>query len=293
MSSVDVIVAPYDSGQRGLRMGAGPLRLLQLGLVAELAASVGRVRTFELDIDDRYPAELERGFELQRRIADAAAASRADGALPIVLSGNCNAGVIGCLAAAGRAQRSRLGLIWFDAHGDFQTPETDPDGFLDSMGLAMATGRCWDAMLSRLDGFAPVPGSQVVMLATRQFDPGERELMDEVGIAVIPGAAAADQAQVAPALDALAGRTDEVHLHLDADAHDAAFGAANEWPEPDGLDGDAYLRAVGWVLERCRVGSVSVASYDPACDASGRIGRSCVALLVACAGAAGDGAGAF
>jgi arginase family enzyme len=123
-----------------------------------------------------------------------------------------------------------------------------------------------------------------VLLGARDFDPGELQAIQNCGIAVVAGSEHHDLAEGAvSALVEVAARTGEVHLHLDADAHDAAFGLANEWAEPHGVDGRGYLAAVERVLHACTVGSVSLASYDPLCDPNGRIGRSCIDLLVACA----------
>ena len=65
-----------------------------------------------------------------------------DQRFPVVLAGNCNS-YVGTLAGL---ETDRAGVSWFDAHGDFNTPETTTTGFLDGMGLAMASGRCWKAM---------------------------------------------------------------------------------------------------------------------------------------------------
>lgn len=92
------------------------------------------------DPSETWRAELQTAFALRRAISRAVTAARHRGQVPLLLSGNCNAtiGVLGGLAAPGR----RLGLVWLDAHGDFNTPDIDPSGFLDGHGLAMAVGRC-------------------------------------------------------------------------------------------------------------------------------------------------------
>ena len=98
-----------------------------------------------------YPCETSLGFDAQRRIAAAAAVSRDQGRLPIVLGGNCNTAVGG----ASGVHDGSLGVIWFDAHSDFCTPETTETGvfFFDGMGLAMLAGRCWRGMLSAVPGY--------------------------------------------------------------------------------------------------------------------------------------------
>ena len=70
---------------------------------------------------------------------------------PLVLAGNCNAAV-GVVAGLGPG----AAVLWCDAHADFNTPETTTGGFLDGMGLATVTGRCWTSMAARVPGFVPV-----------------------------------------------------------------------------------------------------------------------------------------
>jgi len=101
---ITVIAAPYDSGLHQ-RMGLGPDRLLEQGLVARLRREGCEAEAMTVDLGDLYPAELHVGFFLHHAIADLAASARIEGRFPIVLTGNCNSGVIGCLAAAGRVGR--------------------------------------------------------------------------------------------------------------------------------------------------------------------------------------------
>jgi arginase family enzyme len=78
---------------------------------------------------------------------------------PLVLAGNCNTAV-GTLSGA---DPEGLGVVWFDAHGDFNTPETTTTGFIDGMGLAIAVGHCWKAMARGVSGFSPVLEENVVI----------------------------------------------------------------------------------------------------------------------------------
>src|SRR3982750_349756 len=114
---VRLIRVPYDSGQRGVRMGAGPDRL---------AAAAGRLRALGIEVGEAaveapagFRTEVGTTFALHRGVAREVRDAATSGAFPIVLSGNCGA-AIGALATAG----PKTGLVWFDGHGDFNTPET-------------------------------------------------------------------------------------------------------------------------------------------------------------------------
>src|SRR3569833_2381396 len=134
-------LAPSDSGRRDWRMGAGPTDLLRHGAAERLGAEVVTV--------------AESGYEeVQRAVAEQARRAGADEVAPIVLAGNCGASVG---VVAGLAARDDLAVVWLDAHGDLNTPETTTSGFVDGMGLAMLTGRC----RTTVPGFRPVPDEHV------------------------------------------------------------------------------------------------------------------------------------
>src|SRR4029077_13931674 len=106
--------------------------------------------------------------ELMRGVADEVRAARNAGRFPLVLSGDCLAAG-GVIAGVGEG----TGVIWSDAHGDVNAPQTTMSGFLDGMTLATATGRCWMELARSIEGFEPVPENAVVLLGARDLDPGE------------------------------------------------------------------------------------------------------------------------
>ena len=77
---------------------------------------------------------------------------------PLVFAGNCNSG-LGTTAGAGP---QGLGVVWFDAHADFDDPEENESGFFDVMGLAPLTGRGWRALRHTIPGHAPIPERNVI-----------------------------------------------------------------------------------------------------------------------------------
>lgn len=89
-------------------------------------------------------------------------------ARPIILSGNCGSAALSAVAALNPRE---IAIIWFDAHADFNTPETSQSGFLDGMGLAILTGRCWRRLAERFHSFRPVPDTHVTQVGVRENDP--------------------------------------------------------------------------------------------------------------------------
>src|SRR5690242_19919163 len=154
---IQFLLVPYDSGRREWRMGRGPSFLLRHGV------GIG-IRALGHEVDAEYvePGGIERPnppasteiattFSLYREVAVRAREARSNGALPIVLGGNCGV-TLGAIA-----DQSDVGVLWLDAHADFNTPETTTSGFLDGMALAVLTGRCWRTMASSIPGFVAMP----------------------------------------------------------------------------------------------------------------------------------------
>src|SRR5712671_463121 len=260
---VRLIRVPYDAGNRGLRMGAGPERL---------SAAADRLRRRGIEVEQvavEAPAglrtEIGTTFALHRAVAGEVRGAAAAGAFPLVLSGNCSS-AIGALAAAGAG----TGIAWFDGHGDFNTPETTASGFLDGMALAIATGRCFRPLALSVQGFAPVAERDAFLVGARDLDPAERTALDGsaagwVRVAAVRelGAAAA----LAPPLGRLRAR--RIHLHVDLDVHDPALAPANEFAPPVGLTPREVQEAVRAIAAAVPICSASLASYDPAVDPKG------------------------
>jgi arginase len=130
-----------------------------------------------------FRAEIYTTYELHRQLAQRVRAAKEHGAWPLILSGNCNS----ALGTLGGIEAHQAGIIWFDAHGDFNTPETTTGGFLDGMALATATGRCWLRMTQSIPGLAPVPDERVLMIGVRQLDDGEQALLEQSQVTLVRG----------------------------------------------------------------------------------------------------------
>ena len=236
---------PYDSGHRAVRMGNGPLRLVEaLGVDATEIAPASAWR-----------AEIRTSFELYRALATAIAESND---FPVVFSGNCGSAI----AVASALGTNDLALVWFDAHGDYNSPDTTDTGFLDGMGLRILTGNAWKNLANTIPGFAPLDPKRVVHCGARDWSPGEREALldDEVRVARHANDATFD------GIDAK-----RVLIHIDCDVLDPRFGRANPYACDGGLSPDELLNVIERAKSRFEIAGLVIASYDPSCDPEGRI----------------------
>lgn len=281
-TTVELLWAPYDSGHRGIRMGAGPKALIASGAAQRLRARGYEVLEHEVEPASSWRAELRTAFELHRQIATAAAAALADGRVPLLLAGNCS-GTIGMLAAlqAGdmAAPRRRVGLVWFDAHGDFNTPGIDSWGFLDGQGLAMVVGRCWQGLTATVPVFAPLPERRVLLVGARALDDAEEPALRASQVTWLPPASARNPHAVHTAVEPLAADVDLVHVHVDLDVHDPSIAPANSYAEPDGLTAAQVRETVQQIASCLPIGSATLASYDPSYDPAGRMRDTALELL--------------
>jgi arginase len=262
---IQVITLPYDSAQHGERMGAGPGYFIQHGLIAHLQHLGHEAHIQQLEADLAFQSEITTSFALYRLLADAVQRARALQRFPLVLSGNCSS-ALGTVAGCAPEQ---LGVIWFDGHGDFHTPETTWSGFLDGMGLATLTGHCWHTLAARIPGFHAIPESAVLHIGGRDFGEQEEQRFAQSQIARLhPSALRASTIRtlLEPVLHNLQIQRPSIYLHIDLDVLDSTEAPANEYAAPNGLRVSQMQEIIGIIGEYVAIQACGVASYDPAYD---------------------------
>jgi len=263
---------PFHAARRGLRSGAGPGALVERhDLRAVLGAAGHRVEIEEIDLPDDVVPEIARTFELNRHVAGAVCGAVSEGTLPLVLSGDCNA----CLGVTAGLSTQPLGVVWFDAHADFDTTDDNESGFFDVFGLAILTGTGWRAQRESIPGFRALPEDHVLLVGARDLEPYQRARLDASAI----GRTSSEELRagaLAECLRALRERGEAVYLHVDLDVLDPSEGTVNRWAAPGGLSADELVRAVELVGERFTIHAASLTAYDPSLDADGRVGRTAV-----------------
>lgn len=268
MRKVTFIELPYDSAHYNERMGRGPIRLIETGLREQLREHQPEVRPIRLP--EGFHTEAGAWVELQRLAVIAIRQSVAADSLPILLSGNCGPAALSAVSALGPQTTA---VIWFDAHADFNTPETSASGFLDGMGLSILTGHCWRALAERFDGFAPVPEKNVILVGARDFDPAESALLKNSTITQTSDVRSLDKI-----IGALPRDVQKFYVHVDVDVLDESEGRANSYACPGGMSLDDLRSALNLIRSTEKIAAASLTSYDPADDQDGRI-RTAIADL--------------
>jgi arginase len=277
--NVSLILVPYDSGRRGERMGAGPAALVDSGIADALRDAGHHVSVHSVEApNDVWPSEIRMAFELAAAVSDGVRHAQRQNALPVVLAGNCGIAALGACAAI----EGNVAVVWADAHGDFNTPDTTTGGFLDGMALATLCGRCWPQMTRHVPGFRAVHEERVWLVGARALDPLEAVALDtsrinRVSVRDVHGSCAATLAREL--------HDDRVYLHLDLDVIDPSDGQANGYSTPDGVNAVALTHFCSRLQEDASIAAIAISAYDPAFfDTDGRIARVAASLLIASTG---------
>lgn len=278
-----LLQVPYDSGHRDERMGRGPIYLVRHGAIDRLREIDADVSIVPVETDMSFPTEIGTAFALHRAVSEQVSTAGRRGVRPLVLSGNCNSavGTVAGLLAAN--PRSPVGVIWFDGHGDCNTPDTFTGDFLDAMALSTLTGRCWNELAATVSGFQTLTDDQIVLVGAHGADPGALGVLAASGIAHVRtttilqnGAAAA----LAPSLDAMVAQgIKRVYVHLDVDVIDVDFAPANQFAPTGGLLPDHLDACFSEIIQRFDIAAAAVASYDPEFDHQDRIANVALRFL--------------
>jgi arginase len=275
--AVDLVTVPYDSGRRGYRMGAGPQALLRDGLVQKLRASGYDVELVPVETSGAAKDDLSIAFDLAARVARVVRASRSAGRFPLTISGSCfsTVGAFACVAD------EPAGVLWLDAHGDLNTPDTSESGFLDGMAAATLLGWCHADRTGGLPS-GILAESAFMLVGARDFDAAESAALKRSAATLLTPAEAIDPGTRAAALQAFAAPLKMIYLHVDLDVLDPEqVGRVNEFASPRGLSLKQVvdlLQAAGSILP---IAGMTMSAYDPAFDADGAVRRAATDIIMA------------
>jgi arginase len=252
MPSPSLLVVPYSTLFHGPGMEDGPDAIAAL-----LGGPTVRV---PLALDAPVAGALADGLP---RLADAVAEARD----PLVLLGECT--LAPAVAGGLRRRHNDLTLLWIDAHGDLNTPDTTPSGFLGGMPFAILLGWCHDEIRRQAGLDQPLAEDRCALVGARDLDPGERAALDRSAIV--------ESVDVAGALARLPAGP--LWVHLDGDVLDPALAPGVDFPAPGGRTLAEVVADVAAAVATGRVVSVSVCCGNPRRDPDGRGARAYVAAL--------------
>src|SRR5262249_27314386 len=239
---VALVKMPYR-GERNLPDLSDSPDYLEAGGIAKLVEREGcrlkPVSTVALDGDEgKAYGEWNRLSLANGQLARIVASDRKAGYLPVGLLANCSAimGMLGGLQHSGPSARPlRVGLVFIDAHGDFNTPETTLSGMLGGMPVGVSAGLC----LSRLrvkSGLDPaLPERHIVLGGVRDTDPLEQDLLDRSGVTLLSVDDIRKKApSIAREMSRLSELSDVIYVHVDMDVLDPREVAGHPLTVPNG-----------------------------------------------------------
>jgi arginase len=295
MRDIAIIGAPVDlgAGRRGVDMGPSAIRYA--GLCERLMALDARVDdlgNLPAPLAETCPAPepnerlryLDPIVALSRALAARVAEVVASGRLPLVLGGDHS---IAIGSVAGSAHGRRLGLLWVDAHADFNTAATTLSGNIHGMPLAALTGR-GVAALAELFGPAPIiPAERVALVGIRDLDPLEREALRWSGVRAFT-MHDIDRRGMADVLDEALGvvttATDGLHLSLDLDALDPREAPGVGTPVPGGISYREAHLAMELVAQSGALRSLDLVEVNPILDERNTTAAMAVELALSALG---------
>jgi arginase len=290
-SSIDIVGVPMDLGQarRGVDMGPSALRYAGLDdRLRQLGCTVVDSGNVEIPVREELPPDGGLGYlpavlQAAERAYAAGTAAIERGSSPLYLGGDHSI-ALGTVAAA--ASQSPAGVLWIDAHGDFNTPETSPSGNLHGMPLAALTGRGAPEMVELFDSGPTLAETDVVILGLRSLDPGERELLRASQITVFT-MREIDELGIGPvahqALEHLA-HCKSLHVSLDMDSLDPREAPGVGTPVPGGLTYREAHLLMEILASTAKVGSVDVVEINPILDERNRTASIAVELVASLLG---------
>jgi arginase len=195
------------------------------------------------------------------------------GELNISLLSNC-VGLTGMLAGAQLAglkgKPLRVGLVYFDAHGDINTPETSLSMMMGGMPVAVGCGLCLHRLRKQSGLEVPLPTSNVVLAGVRDTDPLEQEIIDNSDIEMI---SVEDIRRLGPnvkaQMDRLSALTDIIYVHVDTDVLSAEEVPGHTTPVPDGCNSDQLAATLEAMFRYPKAASFGVASLPTKGDPEG------------------------
>ncbi|MEJ7813702.1 MAG: arginase [Rubrobacter sp.] len=273
---VGIFGVPMDLGQdrRGVDMGPSAIRYARLeASLEDLGHRVTDLGNAGVPIPETVVAETEvkhlaavRG--VCEEVSDQAAAIVSEGMFPIFLGGD-HAIAIGTVSGVARsASGARTGVIWVDAHADFNTPETSPSGNIHGMPLAAITGRGHPDLVGIGGPEANVRTEDVIIIGLRSVDVEEKNLLREAGVRVytMKDIDAYGAARVVRSAIKGLSHVDRVHLSLDLDAVDPEIAPGVGTPVRGGLTYREAHLLMELVNEAGIISSLDVVEVNPILD---------------------------
>ncbi len=287
---IDVIGVPIDLGadRRGVDMGPSAIRYAHLqSMLEELGYTVADEGNIDVpiaemcSISDPKLKYVDCIIPVSRRVSGAVSTSIQGGRFPLVLGGDHSLSIG---SVRGATRQKKIGLLWVDAHADFNTSATTPSGNIHGMPLAALCG-FGDPRLTQLweEALPVVDPKRVAVIGARDLDPGEKANLREAGV-MIQSMEQIDRHSLVSvmekALDRITREADGIYLSFDMDALDPRHAPGVGTPVPAGLTQREAHLICEMVAETGKLIGMDMVEVNPILDVQNQTARLAMDLIL-------------
>jgi arginase len=287
---ISLIGVPLDFGQSRRGVDMGPSAIRYAGAVGRIE-SIGHQVTDEGDVQvsvverkkhsDSNLKNLDEVIQATTELAQKVAEVVEAGRFPLVLGGDHSI-AIGTLAGLSDKYKN-LGVIWYDAHADFNTAETSPSGNIHGMPLAVSVGLGHESLVNLHSEGRKVKPENIVIIGARSVDPEERQLIKEQGVKVFTMHEIYRYGMTAVMEEALSylrsREVDGVHLSLDLDGLDPLYTPGVGTPVPGGISYRESHLAMEMLEDSGMITSAEFVEVNPILDEKNKTADVAVGLM--------------
>jgi arginase len=290
LRSIGVIGIPQNVGWKGEGIDEGPAALRKAGLVrqlsqvAEVVADLGDVKANLPPRDDTNPKLLNpyQVVAACKAVAPRVRSACEQGYFPLILGAEDSV-IMGIVEGLQQGLGETIGLIYLDAHGDFNTPETTPSGLIGGMDVAMLAGHGPD-LLTNIFGHKPqLHEEQIAIYGARDLDPPEREMLKESKVHLYTMDKIRElgpERAMKEATEKLLRAARRIYIHIDIDVLDPSEIGATQLPVPGGLGLTECSDALRVVSQSGRLCGLAVMVFNAHKDPNGEEASQLNQLIV-------------
>lgn len=283
---IDIIGVPIDLGadRRGVDMGPSAIRYSHLqNKLEELGYTVKDEGNVDVPIAEMCKITnpklkyIDCIIPMARRVSGAVSTSMQAGNFPLVIGGDHSLSIG---SVRGAARNRNIGVIWVDAHADFNTAETTPSGNIHGMSLAILSGMGDKSLVQLWDEQVPVinPGN-IAIIGARDLDTGEKQNLREAGVMVM-GMEQIDRYgmvhAVEKAIEHVSRNTEGIYLSLDLDSLDPRHAPGVGTPVPAGMTEREVHLACEIIAETGKLIGMDVVEVNPILDTENKTAKLAV-----------------
>ena len=288
--NISIIGVPLDYGQNRRGVDMGPSALRYSGIVKRLEAlghdvldegNIAVPAAFQDFEQNEQLKNLEEVARVNEQLAQVVSRVKREGRFPLVIGGDHSLG-IGSLAGLSSTVEN-LGVIWFDAHTDVNTPETSPSGNIHGMALAASLGEGHERLIHLYQEGPKVKPENVVIIGTREADPEEKEFIRRMGIQTYT-MHEIDRYGMAEVMERAINylreqRVEDVHLSLDIDVIDPLYAPGVGTYSPGGISYREAHLAMELLQQSQLITSTEIVEVNPILDEKNKTADVAVALM--------------